>query len=168
MFRNIFLNWNFPNKSMLESIISFSSLCSISFSLWVCSQISLNSSNVVFSIKIAGNLQKMLVKIRLLIIDVNSQVLFSQTVPKCRMFTTFQYFSYFKTDSLNHPFKMNNLRGFQKMNLLSCWTNMHHKNVSWVSDKFLKFPHNIRSQFNYHTLPVTPFKSDFENLQILQ
>jgi len=67
---------------MLESIISFSSLCSISFSLWVCSQISLNSSNVVFSIKIAGNLQKMLVKIRLLIIDVNSQVLFSQTVPK--------------------------------------------------------------------------------------
>ena len=67
---------------MLESIISFSSLCSISFSLWVCSQISLNSSNVVFSIKIAGNLQKMLVKIRLLIIDVNSQVLFSQTVSK--------------------------------------------------------------------------------------
>ena len=42
----------------------------------------LNSSNVVFSIKIAGNLQKMLVKIRLLIIDDNSQVFFSQTVPK--------------------------------------------------------------------------------------
>jgi len=46
---------------MLESIISFSSFNWISYSLQIISQISLDSSNVVFSIKIAGNLQKMCV-----------------------------------------------------------------------------------------------------------
>ena len=43
------------NKSMLESIISFSSLHWISYFLWIYSQISTNSSNVVFSIKIPDN-----------------------------------------------------------------------------------------------------------------
>ena len=36
---------------MLESIISFSSLYWISYSLWIWLQISINCSNVVFSIK---------------------------------------------------------------------------------------------------------------------
>ena len=48
---------------MLESIISFSSFNWISYSLQIISQISLDSLNVVFSIKIAGNLQKMCVTV---------------------------------------------------------------------------------------------------------
>ena len=50
---------------MIKSIISFPSLPSlycISYSLQLCSQISTNSSNVVFSIKSPENLQKMFVK----------------------------------------------------------------------------------------------------------
>jgi len=46
---------------MLESIISFASLYKISYFLWIYSQISTNSSNVVFSIKIPENLQKIFV-----------------------------------------------------------------------------------------------------------
>ena len=45
-------------SSMLESIISFSSLYWNSYSLRICSQILTNSSNVVFSMKIPENLQK--------------------------------------------------------------------------------------------------------------
>ena len=44
---------------MIESIISFSFLYLISNSLSICSQISLNSVHVVFSIKFQGNLRKM-------------------------------------------------------------------------------------------------------------
>jgi len=46
---------------MVESINSFLSVYWICYSLWFCSQISSNSSNVVFSIKIPGNLQKIFV-----------------------------------------------------------------------------------------------------------
>ena len=44
---------------MIESIFSFSFLYLISNSLSICSQISLNSVYVVFSIKFQGNLRKM-------------------------------------------------------------------------------------------------------------
>ena len=77
---------------MLEPIISFSSLYWIAYFLWNCSQISSNSSNVVFSKKIPRNLQKNVCEhlditetnnwIRLLIFDDNNSVLFSQAVPK--------------------------------------------------------------------------------------
>ena len=43
---------------MLDSIISFFSLYWTSYSLWICSQISSNLSNVAFSIKNPENLQK--------------------------------------------------------------------------------------------------------------
>ena len=46
---------------MLELIISFSLFYWISYFLWIYSQISSNSSNVVFSIKIPKNLQKIFV-----------------------------------------------------------------------------------------------------------
>jgi len=60
MFRNIYNIYLKSNLSisMLESIISFSSLYWIYYFIWICSPISTNSSNVVFSIKIAENLQK--------------------------------------------------------------------------------------------------------------
>ena len=47
---------------MLESSISFSSLNCTSYYVRVCSQISKNSLNVVFTIKIPKNLQKMFAK----------------------------------------------------------------------------------------------------------
>ena len=62
MFRNIFLLF----KSMLELIISFSPIYWISNSLWICLQTSSNSSNVVDSTKISGNIQKMFVNNELL------------------------------------------------------------------------------------------------------
>ena len=41
MFRNIFLNWNkVVYKSILESIVTLSSLYWFSHSLWICSQVS--------------------------------------------------------------------------------------------------------------------------------
>jgi len=46
---------------MLESILSFSSLYLISHSLRICSQISTNFSNDIFSIKYPENIQKMFV-----------------------------------------------------------------------------------------------------------
>ena len=55
LFRNIFFSWIFLNRSMLELIISVSLLFWISYSLRMCSQI---SPNIVFPIKIPGNLQK--------------------------------------------------------------------------------------------------------------
>jgi len=51
----------FVNKSRVKPIISFSLLCWISYFLWIYSQISSNSSNVVFSIIILENLQKIFV-----------------------------------------------------------------------------------------------------------
>ena len=54
----------FVNKSMLESIISFSSLYWISYFLWICSRICKILQMSSFSIKIPENLQKIFVKNR--------------------------------------------------------------------------------------------------------
>ena len=94
----------FVNKSMLKSIISFSLLYWIYYSIWIYSQIFSNSSNVVFSIIILENLQKIFVNnkkiktinwIRLLIFDdkINfyflNMFLYMTSVVYCRTFLHF-------------------------------------------------------------------------------
>ena len=79
------LNSNILNKLMLESIIFFSSLywIFIFYSLWICSLISSNSSNVAFSVKIPENLQKMFGNNETLQKPlIEKDYLFSQPVPK--------------------------------------------------------------------------------------
>ena len=82
MFRNIF-----PNRQINKSI-SFISLYLISHSLRICLQISTNSLNAVFSIKIPENLKKMFVNneitetnnwIRLLILYVKELIFIFST-----------------------------------------------------------------------------------------
>ena len=62
---------------MLKSIISFSLLYWISYFLWIYSQISSNSSNVVFSLIILENLQKSLWIMRKLKLIIEQDYLFS-------------------------------------------------------------------------------------------
>jgi len=75
---------------MLESVISFSSINLISYFLWIYSQISTNSSNIVFSIIILENLQKIFVnneKLEWWEIETNNWI-WKHNHPKVRFWTS--------------------------------------------------------------------------------
>ena len=144
MFREIFLNWNFLNKWMLELIIYFSSLYWISYSSWICSQTTSNSSNVVFSIKIPGNLQKMFV---------NNEILQKPITEKDYVFSMIIVNFYFLNLFLNNWFVY--FRIFVTYFVVVIQFTILHSQFNYHTFQFTI----LHSQFNHHTFQVTPFQN---------
>ena len=145
---------------MLKSIISFSSLYWISYFLWTYSQISTNSSNVVFLIKIPENLCNNweIIEtnnwIRLLIFEDKINFYFLHIFLKnwlvyCRILFT-------KKNSENvftqkYDFTRRLYAQTQDLEIFIC--------LKWILNNLST---TLHTQFNYLTWPVCPFKQRLE------